>query len=102
MVVMLSSRTNAPHTFKCGVTLYTAETHMIELIGENEGLSAVNLTQILGVTKDAVSQIIKKLEEKELIERTKALNEKGRLPLKLTTLGKQVFDEHREIHISYA
>jgi DNA-binding MarR family transcriptional regulator len=102
MVGMLSSRTNAPHIFKCGVTLYTAETHIIELIRENEGLSEVNLTQILGVTKDAVSQIIKKLEEKELIERTKALNEKGRLPLKLTTLGKQVFDEHREIHISYA
>ena len=99
MVGLLSSRTNAPHAFQCGVSLCTAETHMIELIGEADGISSTGLCEALGVTKGAVSQILKKLTEKQLVQRA-VERENGYIALKLTSLGTQIFEEHRKMHIS--
>ena len=96
---LLSSRTNSPHTFSCGVTLCTAETHMIELIGEQEGISSTMLCEILGVTKGAVSQILKKLKDKNLAE-CSAFRENGYIALRLTSEGQEIFEEHRKMHVS--
>ena len=43
-------------------SLFEAEIHMIKSIKENEGIHVTGLADMLGVTKGAVSQILKKLE----------------------------------------
>lgn len=99
MVGMLSNRTNAPHTFSNGIALCTAETHVLAVVGEHKKIAAVQLAEVLGVTKGAISQTVKKLEAKGLVERE--IVDMGRIQsvLKLTDTGKEICEEHQKNHI---
>ena len=56
-----------PRPFGTDELLTATEIHLVEIIGENgESLSVTDLAGLLGVTKGAVSQTLKKLENKGL------------------------------------
>lgn len=85
----LSVKSNTAQDYDLGVPLYTSEVHMIVNIGRTEGIRAVDLAEQLGITKGAVSQTLKKLEEKSLVKREQKL-------LVLTESGRKVFEQHEE------
>ena len=60
---------NRPWHFGTSETLYRSEMFLIELIGEQEGISVTDAAHHLGITKGAVSQTLKKLDVKGLMEK---------------------------------
>ncbi|MCD4677239.1 MAG: MarR family winged helix-turn-helix transcriptional regulator [Desulfobacula sp.] len=86
------------HDFGIGDKLYNSEIHMIEVIGENENLSATDIADFFGITKGAVSQTLKKLDKKGLIIKNRAPENASKFILDLTAKGKSVFYEHLHWH----
>lgn len=71
---------------------------MIKSIKENEGIHVTGLADMLGVTKGAVSQIIKKLERKGMVVKDTDPRNLSRLVLKLTLKGKTAYMYHEKMH----
>lgn len=78
--------------------LYGSEIHTIEAIGHNPGISVTELADLQGVTKGAVSQLIQKLEKKNLIIRMKSMNSEKQVFLKLSDVGNVAFAAHDTFH----
>ena len=81
--------------------LYEAEIHMIKSIKENEGIHVTGLADMLGVTKGAVSQIIMKLEHKDMIIKDTDPRNLSRLVLRLTSKGETAYLHHEKLHQKY-
>ncbi len=81
--------------------LYEAEIHMIKSIKENEGIHVTGLADMLGVTKGAVSQIIMKLEHKDMIIKDTDPRNLSRLVLRLTSKGETAYLQHEKLHQKY-
>jgi DNA-binding MarR family transcriptional regulator len=87
-----------PQKFGTEENLYSAEIHLIEAIGKNNKLSVTDIAKFLGVTKGAVSQNLKKLENKGLaIKHSDPLNS-SRAIVELTAKGKIAFYAHEHWH----
>lgn len=78
--------------------LYHSERHMVDHIGDHVGMNVTELADAAGVTKGAMSQVLKKLESKEVTRRyNKSTNEKE-VFVELTKLGKEIYKEHKQIN----
>ena len=60
-----------PRDFGTGKLLYPSEIHLIETIGKTPGINVTELAKRHGISKAAISQKLKKLEKKDLVERYK-------------------------------
>ncbi|HTY91104.1 MAG TPA: MarR family transcriptional regulator [Methanocella sp.] len=81
-----------------GGVLSPAEIHLVQAIGMNPGMNVTDMAKNMGVTKGAVSQMVKKLESKGLaVKYSSAGNEKEVL-LKLTASGKVAQNGHDRYH----
>lgn len=78
-----------PKDYGTGDKLHLAELHTITMVGKNNKVNMTRLAEIMGVTKGAISQTIRKLIHKNFIER-ESVNRKE-FVLKLTEKGKIVF-----------
>jgi DNA-binding MarR family transcriptional regulator len=87
-----------PRRFGTDELLTSAEIHLIEVIGENEGSSVTDLANALGVTKGAVSQNLKKLDNKGFIVKRQDPDNLSRNSVSLTTKGKTAFFAHQHWH----
>ncbi len=85
---------------KYGLTqnLFHSERHMIDNIGDNPGVNVTDFAAKVGVTKGAISQILKKLEEKGVATRYKKSTNDKEVFLELTKKGKEVYEEHKRIN----
>lgn len=98
----LIARVQSLHTpsfdFGTGIPLYRSEIHTIDIVGKNPGINVTRLSERIGVTKGAVSQMLTRLAKKKLIEK-KAVsgNEKERM-IELTGLGRIAYENHRTLH----
>ena len=81
-----------------GTPIYEAEIHMIKAIKENEGIHVTGLAEQLGVTKGAVSQIIAKLDKKEMIVKEQDAGNLSRLALRLSAKGETAYLHHEKLH----
>lgn len=81
-----------------GILLYTSEVHLIDMAGRfpEEGLSSLAVR--LGITKGAISQTAKKLEEKGYLERVNREGNNKTVILRLTRAGRRAYDWHRAYH----
>lgn len=86
------------HYFGGDQPLYTAEIHVIGCIGTDQGLCASDIARKLGVTRGAVSQILKKLEKKGYLLRTADPDNKLRFILSLSEKGMKAYGMHLEYH----
>ncbi|MBU1276238.1 MAG: MarR family transcriptional regulator [Proteobacteria bacterium] len=77
-----------PHDYGTGEKISAAEIHAIEAIGRNRGINVTGLARILVVTKGAVSQIVKKLEDRGYVAKFKAPDNDKEVLLKLAPRGK--------------
>jgi DNA-binding MarR family transcriptional regulator len=78
-----------------GLGLYHSERHMLDRIGDNPHMNMTELARASGVTKGAVSQIIKKLETKGVISRYKKAANDKEVFIELTETGKKTCEKRR-------
>jgi DNA-binding MarR family transcriptional regulator len=78
--------------------LYHSERHLLDRIADNPHLNISELGKHAGVTKGAISQVVKKLEAKGLVERYKKGTSDKEVFVELTALGKRVCLERRNIN----
>lgn len=78
--------------------LYSAEVHMIEMIGSYKTITTTKLAEILGITKGAVSQITRKLSEKNLIMKIPSNDKNNQVLISLTDRGCIVYSYHQNMH----
>jgi len=81
-----------------GVLLYTSEVHLIDMAGRFPEASLSTLASRLGITKGAISQTVKKLEEKGYLERINAGGNNKTVLIRLTGTGVRAFTWHRTYH----
>ena len=78
--------------------LYGSEIRLIEMIENREDLSVTDLSRLLGITKGAVSQTLKKLEDKGLIDKDADPENNSRIVVRLTSKGKIAYYTHEHWH----
>jgi DNA-binding MarR family transcriptional regulator len=84
--------------FGTGEDLSGPEIHLIEVVGQHEGLSVTNLAGLLGVTKGAVSHTLKKLESKGIVSKEPDPSNTSRATVSLTTKGRVAYYAHLHWH----
>lgn len=80
------------------VPIFYSEIHVIMAIAQNPGIHVGGLADILGVTKGAVSEILKKLERKALVVKEMDQLNLSRCSLDLTEKGRKAHDSHMYYH----
>jgi DNA-binding MarR family transcriptional regulator len=78
-----------PKDYGTGDLLYFTEVHTITVVGRNNDVNLTQLSEIMGVTKSAISQTIRKLVHKNLIVKSNITNRKE-INLKLSRKGRKV------------
>lgn len=78
--------------------LYSAEVHMIEIIGSYETITTTKIAKALGITKGAVSQITNKLLVKNLIVKVPSTEKSNEILISLTDKGRIVYSYHQNMH----
>jgi DNA-binding MarR family transcriptional regulator len=79
-----------PKDYGTGDLLYFTEIHTITMVGKNKRLNMTRLADIMGVTKGAISQTIRKLVNKNFILKSNTTNKKE-INLKLSEKGMVVY-----------
>lgn len=88
----------SPKRFGTGEMLTHSEIHLIEIIGDNEGLSVTDIGRYLGITKGAVSQSLKKLEAKHYTDKETDPDNQSRSIVSLTAKGWTAYWAHKHWH----
>jgi DNA-binding MarR family transcriptional regulator len=89
---------NRPWHFGTDETLFRSEIFLLELIGDQEGVGVTDAANLLGITKGAVSQTLKKLDAKGLVEKRSDPINSLKACLYLTNKGKIAFYAHKHWH----
>jgi DNA-binding MarR family transcriptional regulator len=79
-----------PKDYGTGDLLFFTEIHTIVMVGNNREINMTRLAELMGVTKGAISQMIRKLVHKNLILKTNTTNKKE-FNLKLSHKGVIVY-----------
>lgn len=79
-----------PKDYGTGDLLYFTEIHTITMVGKNKEINMTQLAEMMGVTKGAISQTIRKLVNKNLIFKSN-INNRKEVNLKLSEKGILVF-----------
>lgn len=93
-----NQKTKVAKTYGTEDLLYSAEVHMIEIIGSYETITTTKLAKTLGITKGAVSQITYKLLMKNLIDKTPSTEKNNEVLIALTDKGRIVYSYHQNMH----
>jgi DNA-binding MarR family transcriptional regulator len=90
-----------PQTFGKAGSLTPSEIHTIEAIGYEGGILMNELAARLGVTKGAVSQLIVRLEAKQMVTRSSYPHDSRGVLISLTENGKKAYMAHEEVHLQF-
>lgn len=89
---------SSPKDFGCGTPLFPAEIHTLSAVAGNPDCNTTELANLLGVTKGAISQMIKKLENKGLLQKDFAPGSSKQLMFTLTGKGETAHLGHIQFH----
>jgi len=99
IVKLAAQLEKTPRRFGTEEPLTSREIHIIESSGDNdETLSVTDLARLLGITKGAVSQNLKKMEKKGLTSKIDDPQNSSRSIVKLTSKGKTAYYAHKHWH----
>ena len=99
LVKLAAQLEKTPRRFGTEEPLSSREIHIIEASGDHgEIFSVTDLAGLLGVTKGAVSQNLKKMEKKGLINKIEDPQNSSRSIVKLTSKGKMAYYAHKHWH----
>ena len=79
-----------PKDYGTGDLLFFTEIHTISMVGKNREINMTRLADLMGVTRGAISQTIRKLVTKDLIVKSNTTNKKE-VNLKLSEKGMIVY-----------
>lgn len=85
-----------PVDYGTGDLLYFTEIHTITVIGRNREINITRLAELMGVTKGAISQTVKKLAGKNLIVRSNT-ESKREVILRLSEKGKTAYKGQKSL-----
>jgi DNA-binding MarR family transcriptional regulator len=101
LIMQLQRLEKSPNAFGEAGPLTPSEIHTIDAIGLDEGVLMSELANRLNITKGAVTQIIIRLENKNLVKRTPNPEDSRSVIVSLTDLGKSAFRAHEEMHMQF-
>ncbi len=78
--------------------LYHSERHMLDQIADHPNLNVSQLAAMVGVTKGAISQVVKKLEAKGVAQRYRKSSNDKEVFVELTRTGKDLYRKHQAIN----
>jgi DNA-binding MarR family transcriptional regulator len=78
--------------------LYHSERHMLDKIGDNPDMNVTDLALTVGVTKGAISQMVRKLEDKGVVRRYKRNTNDKEVFIELTKAGRDIYQKHKEVN----
>ena len=87
-----------PVDYGVGTDLYHSERHLIDQIGDHPEMNITELARYIGVTKGAISQTVKKLEDKGVVNRYKGAENEKEVFLEFTDIGRNVYKKHKEVN----
>ena len=73
--------------------------HVLDAIGRLEPVNGITISKQFGIPKGSVSKVTRKLAAKNLIVTEAIPNNKKEILFRMTSLGKEIFDVHRAMHI---
>jgi DNA-binding MarR family transcriptional regulator len=98
-IVKLSAELEkTPRPYGTDELLTSSEIHLIETVGDNDGFGVTDLAKLSGITKGAVSQLLKKIERKGLVYKEEDPENLSRSIVRLTSKGKAAYYAHRHWH----
>lgn len=83
-----------PRTYGTDDVLYIAEVHLIRDIADHDGITVTQLAQLNKKTKSAISQLVDKLVQKDLISKQKHPDSNRQVALYITERGRIVNKYH--------
>ena len=89
--------TKVPHDYGTGERHTSTEVYLLKYIADHPNITLTELAYDWGKTKGAISQLLKKLLAKGLIERSGSLGPDNRQPVRITEKGREL----NRIHIAY-
>lgn len=84
-----------PHQYG-GEILYQSEMHFLQAVGDTPNITITLISQQLGKTKSACSQMVRKLIKKELIVQERNQNNNREYYLNLTQKGIDIYHAHEK------
>lgn len=101
LIEKASRNSNVSRNFGTDVDIYRSEIHIIGVIGNQNDVHISEIARKFGVTKGAVSKIMKKLEKKGLVEKIVDDENQTRVLVRLTEKGWLAHREHEAYHAEY-
>lgn len=98
LINIYSEYESSPRTYGTDEIYYSLEIHTVHIIGKNPGINVTDIACLHGISKSAVSKVLKKLEKKEVVFRYKSQNNRKEVLFKLTDKGKEAYFGHIEYH----
>ena len=93
---MLNRYQSLPRRYSSQILLYSSEADLLAEIGLREPITATELARLKISTPSAISQIVKKLDLKGLLEKGTLDGNRKTIYLSLSETGKQVYETHRQ------
>jgi DNA-binding MarR family transcriptional regulator len=78
----------SPRDYGTGETLYLAQIHAINAVGNHPGINITELSRILGVTKGTVSPVVNKLASKKYLKKYRDTGDGKIVLVELTDKGR--------------
>lgn len=78
--------------------LFLSEIHFIDFVGTHKTYTISEIAKEMNITKGAVSQMVKKLEKKGLLEKYYDVSNQLKVFVKLTEKGEIAYQEHKKYH----
>lgn len=98
IIRMIIEEQKIPREYGEGHLLYHSELNLIDAIHENPRANARELSEILGITQGAITQVAGKLTDKKLIESYGVEGNRKERYYKITSAGEKVRIGHQEYH----
>lgn len=98
LILQLQRLERNPRIFGDAGTLTPSEIHTVDAIGLAGAVRMGQLAERLGITKGAVTQLIDRLEGKELVLRTSHPVDSRAVLISLTKKGELAFQAHESMH----
>ena len=89
---------SSPKSYGTDCRYNRLEIHLIDSVGKQPGINVTELSRKHKITKSAVSQAVKKIESKGLMERYKSPENRKEVLFRLTEQGLTAFRAHDNFH----
>ena len=94
----MEAHERSPKDCGSGDLLHCSEIHTVMAIGKNPDINLTNLSQLLGITKSAISQMVSRLAKKDLVEKHRDPANDKEVLIRLTPRGTIAYLGHEQHH----